>query len=268
MLSKLHANEIAKIRVGFSDNLLYKAIKGACLSCCEIPKVYPLCQEQVFVEVCYLLDELKQEQEDVQWENLYRNIRQDYHVQNTTIPDNELDCIAITIVYTLASIMAVSYPSFYHKLAERLMLQVVSVKSIVPQTALDNLMDGIEEYDKAIAQWLKDYMESDEFITDKINTYIAPEQTNEGKYIRFTKTATIDQRAEFTSLLHRKISSGKKRGLAGDIRAYLNSNITDGIIEISGYDKDIYNELVKKWGYKQRYNTFMDANPKLIRKRH
>ncbi|MBO4250907.1 MAG: hypothetical protein J5884_06575 [Paludibacteraceae bacterium] len=225
-------------------------------------------QEQVFVEVGYLLDELKQEQQDVQWENLFRNIRQDFHVQDTSVPDHELDCIAITIVYTLASILAVSYPMFYHKLSEQLMLQVVKIKSVVPQSALDNLMDGIEKYDKAIAQWLKKYMESDAFMSDVFASYLSSNQIIEGTHIRFTKTATIDQRAEFTSILHRIISSGKKQGLAGDIRAHLNRNIEDSIIEISGYDKDIYNELVAYWGYKQRYNTFMDANPILIRKRH
>lgn len=267
MLNRLQPNDIDKIRTIYSDNVLYKAIKEACLSCCEIPKVYPLCQEQVFVEVMSLLDELKQEQQDVHWENLFRNIRQDYHLQNTAIPDIELDCIVVTIVYSLASVLTVSYTSFYHQLAEKLLMQVVKIKS-VPQTALDYLMDGIEKHDKEIAEWLRGYMETDEFISDKIKSLFLPTQTREGKYIRFTRTATIDQQAEFTSLLHRIISSGKKQGIAGDIRNHLNKNITDGIIEISGSDKDIYSELVADWGYEQRYNTFMNAESKMIRKRY
>ena len=267
MLSKLRANEVAKIRNGFSDNLLYKTIREACLSCCEIPKVYPLCQEQVFVEVCYLLDELKQEQQDVQWTNLYRNIRQDYHIQNTSIPDNELDCIAITIIYALASVLVVSYPTFYHQLAQSLFLQVVKVKSTIPQNALDSLMDGIEKHDKAIAQWLKEYMETDEFVSDMITSYFTPAQTIEGKFIRFTKTATIEQRAEFTSVLHNIISAEKKQGKAGDIRSFLNESIRNEVIEISGSDKDIHTQLTDMWGYTQQYNTFMNAEPKLTRKR-
>lgn len=267
MLSRLRPNDIANIRNRYSDNVLFKAIREACLSCCEIPKVYPLCQEQVFVEVMSLLDELKQEQQDIHWENLFRNIRQDYHLQNTAIPDIELDCIVVTIVYSLASVLTVSYTSFYHRLAEKLLMQVVNIKS-VPQTALDNLMDGIEKHDKEIAEWLRGYMETDEFISDKIKSLFLPTQTREGKYIRFTRTATIDQQAEFTSLLHRIISGGKKQGIAGDIRNHLNKNITDGIIEISGTDKDIHSELVADWGYEQRYNTFMNAEPKMIRKRY
>lgn len=268
MLTKLQTNEIAKIRNGFSDHLLYKTIKDACLECCEIPKVYPLCQEQVFVEVCYLLDELKQKQQDVQWGNLYRNIRQDYHVQNTSIPDNELNCIAITIVYALASILAVSYPSFYHKLAESLLLQVVKIKFAVPQSALNNLMDEFEKCDKTIAQWLKEYMESDEFISDVFTSYFTPAQTKKGKYICFTISATIDQRADFTSILNGIIYANKTRGKAGEIRSFLNKSIRDGVIEISGFDKDIFKELVDNWGYKQQYNTFMAAEPKLLRKRY
>ena len=268
MLSRLQPNEIAKIRNGFSDNPLYKSIKEACLSCCEIPKVYPLSKEQVFVEVGYLLDELKQEQQDVQWKNLFRNIRQDFHVQNTAIPDQELDCIALTIVYTLASIMAVSYPTFYHKLAEQLMLQVVKIKSVVPQSALDNLMDGVEKQDNAIAQWLKDYMESDVFISDTFASYLSLGQIVEGTHIRFAKTATIDQRAEFTSILHTIIEKGKKKGKAGEIRTFIKKSIVDNVIEVNGSDKDIYNELVTNWGYSQGYNTFMEAEPKLPRKRY
>lgn len=268
MLSKLQPNNIDKIRTHFSDNVLFKAIKSACLSCCEIPKVYPLCQEQVFVEVVALLDELKQEQQNVQWENLFRNIRQDYHLQNTAIPDSELDCIALTIVCALASILAVSYTTFYHKLAEQLMLQVVKNKSVVPQSALDNLMDGIEKHDKAIAQWQREYMDTNEFLSDKITACIMPPQMTEGKYIRFTKSTTIEQRAEFTSTLQAIIASGKKKGLAGMIRHHLKTSVNDEVIELYGTDKDIHQELVDDWGYKQGYNTFMNAEPNLPRKRH
>lgn len=267
MLSRLQPNEIAKIRNAFCDHIVYKSISEACLSCCERPKVYPLCQEQVFVEVCFLLDELKQNQKDVQWRNLFRNIRQDYHLQNTAVPDTELDCIALTIVYALASILAVSYPVLYHELAELLFLQTVKVKSVVPQDALDNLMNGIEKYGTTIAKWLKDYMDSDSFVSDKITSYIAPPQTIKGTYIRFTKTATIEQQAEFTSLLNRIITEKKTKGKAADIRYLLNKYISDNIIEISGTEKDIYDELVAIWGYNQQYNTFMAAEPKLIRKR-
>ena len=172
MLTKLQPNDIANIRNRYSDNVLFKAIREACLSCCEIPKVYPLCQEQVFVEVVSLMDELKQEQQDVHWENLFRNIRQDYHLQNTTVPDKELDCITITIVYALASILAVSYISLYHRLAEKLMLQCISHKSAVSPEALDSLMDGIEKYDNEIAEWLRNYMDTNEFLSDKITAYI------------------------------------------------------------------------------------------------
>ena len=268
MLSRLQPNDIDKIRTIYSDNVLYKAIKEACLSCCEIPKVYPLCQEQVFVEVVSLLDELKQEQQDVHWENLFRNIRQDYHLQNTTVPDKELDCITITIIYALASILAVSYISLYHRLAEKLMLQCISHKSAVSPEALDSLMDGIEKYDNEIAEWLRNYMDTNEFLSDKITAYIMPPQTIEGKYISFTKSATIDQQAVFTATLHTIISGGKKKGLAADIRFHLKSAFNDGIIELVGSDKDIYNELVTNWGYSQGYNTFMEAEPKLPRKRY
>lgn len=267
MLTKLHPNEIAKIRTSFCDHILYKSISETCLSCCEIAKIYPLSQEQVFVEVCFLLDELKQNQKDVQWRNLFRNIRQDYHLQNTAVPGTELDGIALTIVYALASILAVSYPVFYHRLAELLFLQTVKVKSVVPQDALDNLMNGIEKHDKTISQWLKDYMDSDDFISDKIKSYIAPPQTMGGTYIRFTRTATIEQQAEFTSLLNRIIIEKKSKGKAADIRNLLNKHISDNIIELSGTEKDIYNELGDLWGYNQQYNTFMAAEPKLIRKR-
>ena len=269
MLNKFQASDVARIRNAYCGHVLYSNLSNACLSCCEEVKSYQLRPEQIFVEVVYLLDELKQQQQDIRWDNLYRSLRQDYQIQDNAISPNDCDRITTTIVCTLASILAVSYTNFYNRLAQKLFNQIVTTKLMLSEQALDDVMNGIEDRNIEIAQWLREYMESYTFESDAFTEYFSPiEMSGKGtpQHIRFTPKATTEQRSEFKSLIYKILSQKRKRGIAGEIKSLLRQRAMDEIIVLSGTDKDIYDDLRDYFGYTQSYSTFMDAEPKLIKK--
>lgn len=269
MLSRFQTNDIAKIRNNYSRHILYNTLNNACLACCEEVKSYSLRPEQIFVEIVYLIDELKQQQEDVTWGKLYRSIRQDYQMQDA-IADDDLERVVTTIICALASILAVSYTTFYHQLAQILLAQIVKPKTLLSPKALDELMDGIEAKSASVAEWMKIYMESDTFESDAFREYFSPvAETDKGtpKHIQFTATATSEQKSEFKSLITRILTQEKKHGMAGTIKCLLNKYVGDGILILFGTEKDVYNDLTIFYEYKQVYSTFSCAKPKLIMKK-
>lgn len=168
MVNAFHPKHLTEIRKAYSSHILYQVIYDACCSCCEITEKYQLRQEQIFAEVIYLIDQLKANQQDIQWDKLYRNTRQDFKMQNTSIPAKELDCITATIIGTLASVLATSHIEFYQDLAKSLFRQIYLPENNVPEQQLEEMMDGLEKYDAQIAQWLTNYMQSEVFIFDDI----------------------------------------------------------------------------------------------------
>ncbi len=269
MLGKFQPQDIAKIRNRYVGHILYVTLREACLSCCEEVKSYPLRPEQIFVEVMYLLDELKQNQSEVQWNNLYRVIKQDYQMQDNAITPDDCDRITTTILCALASVLAVSYTNYYQLLASKIFDKIVTTKAFLSEQALDDVMNGIEKCNLEVAQWLRDYMESDTFESDAFTEYFSPVELSENgapRHIRFTSNATTEQRNEFKSLIKNILSRKKKRGMAGEIKSLLRTYSMDDIIILSGTDKDIYQDLHDNYGYTQSYSAFMDAAPKLTKK--
>ena len=150
MVNAFRPKHLTEIRKAYSTHILYQAIFDACCSCCEITEKYQLRQEQIFAEVIYLIDQLKANQQDIQWDKLYRNTRQDFKMQNSSIPAKELDCITATIIGTLASILATSHIEFYQELAKSLFRQIYLPENNVPEQQLEEMMDGLEKYDAQI----------------------------------------------------------------------------------------------------------------------
>ena len=265
MLNVFLPRDVADIRQRYAGEMLYNIIRKATFPCCEIPRVYTFTPEQVFVELIYWLDELKQQQQDIQWELLYRSIKKDYRMHDKSIPEMELDCIACTIVCSLASILTVATPAFYNRLAEMLMKQIYLPENHVPETELEQLMDGIEDNDKNIACWLDEYMASNKFLSDEFVTYFTPNSI-EGEYIQFTSTASNPQRAEFKSTLKRIISQNYTQGKAADVKAYLKKSKDDDVIVLKGTDADIFRELQTYYDLKVSRSAFFYAEPKLTGK--
>lgn len=264
MLSAFQRKDVVNIRNNYSTSLLYITLRCACAECCDRPQSYLFTEEQVFVEVSYWLDELKQEQQDVMWDDLYRTIRKDYRIQDTSIPEEELDYITSTIVCALASILTISIHRFYHGLAEKLFIQA---SHNVPESfegALDKLIDGIENHDVELRQWLDDYMQSDEFISNDFLYYFSPVETI-GKHIVFTKQATNEQRAEFISVIKKEANSSKTHGKTVRIKAILVKYRSDEVIELIGKDSDIFEELNTIYKANISHSAFY-RKPKLIKK--
>lgn len=266
MLKQLQPKEVESIRQHFASHILYCTIKEACCDCCSLIQTYCLRQEHVFVEIIAYLDDLKEKQQDIKWHNLYKDIYQDYRFQNTQFLDEDLHTIASTIVCTLASILTISLPYFYHSLAEKLLQQVFSHNHNIPHEQLFALMDTMEQHDTEISLWLNDYMQSNEFISDEIKVYLLPlgmQIKGIPQHITFTENATANMRNEFNSFLLKAINNPKNYGKAGQIKTLLRRYQDDEVISLSGTEKDIHNDLVDCYNYKQAYNTFNAACPKL-----
>lgn len=270
MLKKLQPKEIENIRQCFTSHILYDAIKEACCDCCALTQTYCLRQEHVFVEVISYLDDLKENQQNIKWHHLYKDIYQDYRYQNSQIPSEELHAITSTIICTLASVLTISFPYYYHSLAEKLLQQVFAHNHNVPREQLFALMDTMEQRDKDISQWLNDYMQSDEFISDEMKEFLLPlEMQIKGtpQHITFTEHATIGMRDEFNSVLLRVINDPKNYGKAGRTKTLLKKYENDGIIQFLGTETDIYRDLVSCYDYKQDDSTFFAASPTLSKTR-
>jgi len=268
VLNKLQPKEVENIRQHFYSHPLYTSIKEACSDCCALTVTSCLRQEHIFAEVISFIDELKQHQQDIQWKHIYQDIYQDYRYQNSQILDEELHTISSTIVCTLASILAMSIPSFYHSLSSNLLQQVFKHNQRVPSEHLYALMDTMEGYDKEISHWLDEYMQSDDFISDTIQEYFMPVDMLVKKmpeHIIFTNTATISMRDEFKNVLIKAIRDKKNWGKAGRIKYLLNKYRDDEIILLLGNEIDIYRDLCECYDYKQDRSTFLAAGPKLTR---
>ncbi len=268
MLSILQPKDIANVRSKFATHPLYVAIYDACSDSCAIPKYFQFRQEHVFIEVITLLDSLKEFQDDIDWRRLYRQTIQDYRYLDSNIPDGELACIAAIVCTTLASILVISTPGVYHEIGESLMQQAFAHDNNVPHEELYDLCDRIEQHEEQLKHWIDDYIDSDEFTSEVFESLFADTdlKTDKGspKHIKFKIGVSTTLRQEcmesFLKAINAESNYGKAKKVKG-ILYYYSSN--DDVLELSGTEMDIYNDLCEIYGYKQAYNTFSLAEPKL-----
>lgn len=268
MLSKLLPKDLAKIRVSFASHPLFVAIQDACGDCCAIPRYFQFRQEHVFIEVITLVDFLKENQGDTDWRRLYNQIIQDYRYLDSKIPDEELACIAAIICITLATILVMSVPRVYHEMGESLLQQVFAHDNNVPREGLYDLCDRMEEHEEQLKVWIDEYIESDDYISEAFESLFADTEikTDKGspQHIRFKAGVSTTLRQECMESLQKAINAESNYGKAKKIKGilyYYSSN--DDVLELSGKEMDIYNDLCEYWGYQQAYNTFSLAEPKL-----
>ncbi len=269
MLSKLLPKDLANIRNRFASNPLFLAIQDACGDCCAIPQYFQFRQEHVFIEVITLLDFLKENQNDTDWSRLYNQITQDYRYLDSKIPNDELECIAAIVCTTLASILVMSIPRDYHEIGESLLQQVFAHNNDVPREALYDLCDRMEQHEEQLKGWLEEYIDSDNFISEAFESLFADTEiaTDKGnpKHIKFKVGASTTLRKECMESLQNAINADSNYAKAKKVKSilYYYSN-SDDVLELSGTEMDIYNDLCEFWGYKQAYNTFSLAEPKLV----
>lgn len=270
MLSKLRSANLADIRNNYATHPLFIAIQDACLDICSLPQTFQFRPEHVFVEVLTLLDYLKENQEDTNWSHLDTMLKQDYRFLDSSIPDNELCRIAATIDSTLASLLVLSTPRLYHTLGESLLQQAFAHDSNIPRDTLYDLCDAMESHDTQLLPWFDAYMQSDTFDSDAFLPFYestdVPTANGTPTHIVIVPTAKVDERNEFKSVLIAAITNTKNWGKAATIKRLLKKYRDEGIIILSGTEKEIYEDLCTFYGYDQDISTFYAADPKLSKK--
>lgn len=267
MLKILLPKDLENIRARFAEHPLLVAIQDACYDSCSIPQYFQFRSEHVFVEVIFLLDELKEKQIDVDWSKLHFRITQDYKYLDHDIPDNDLDCIASIICTTLASILTISVYGVYHDIAKMLFQQAFAHDLNIPRDKLFELCDRIEENEEQLSQWIEEYIQSEEFTSEVFESLFANTnlQTELGfsEHIQFVSGISVKLRNEFLGALKRTINNESNYGKAKKVKGLLLYYKNEGVIELKGTESDIYKDLKKYFGYNQSESTFYAAEPKL-----
>lgn len=267
MLSKLLPKDIQDIRLSFGSHPLFSAIRDACDDCCAIPQYFQFRQEYVFAEVTMLLDSLKKSKGNTDWRRLYNQILQDYRYLDPNIPKDELECIAAIICTTLASILVMSIPRLYHEIGESLLQQTFAHDNEVPRDKLYELCDRMEEHEEQLKDWFEEYIESGDLLSKAFESLFADAdiKTDKGtpKHIKFVVGASPELKKECMELIQRAIDAKSNYGKAKKIKNHLVYYKNEDVLELSGTEMDIYNDLHDYYGYKQAYNTFSLAEPKL-----
>jgi len=266
MLNISKPKDIALIRENYSTHPLFITLRDACTGCCDLTRTYDLRPEQLFVDVIHLLDEWKHHDGNVDWSNLYRLLKQDYHLIDKNISDNDLSIIASTIVTTLGNILT-AYFSYYKNLAfwtiaQSLLLQPTDQYISIPQQSKDEIAKGIIRHNHELITWLDNYLHSATYLSASINNLfnnIGNSDVN-ARHIVFTTTATTQQREEFISTLLR-LAKAKKgtKGTAEKVKKLLIKYHSDGIIKLIAPIDGIYDDLVNIYGYKQSRSGFYDS---------
>lgn len=267
MLNIAKPKDIALIRDSFSTNPLFITLQDACSACCDIPRTYALRPEQIFVDVIYLLDECKRLNANVEWNNLYRQIRQDYQLINKDISNDDLGIIASTIITTLGTILTAHFAYYknltYWTIAQSLLTQPTDDQITIPRQAKDELTQGIVRHNQDLTTWLNNYLQSTDYISTQINDLynnLDPLSANRPKHIVIVSEAPQQQRGEFQSIMLRLCNAPKgKKGVAAKVKNYLIKAHRDGIIRLIGPIDSIYDDLVKFYGYQQSRSGFYDA---------
>lgn len=267
MLNIAKPKDIALIRENFSNNPLFITLQDACSACCEIPRTYALRPEQIFVDVIYLLDECKRLNANVEWNNLYRQIRQDYQLINKDISNDDLCIIASTILTTLGTILTAHFAYYqnltYWTIAQSLLIQPADDQPTIPQQAKNELNQGIVRHNQDLTTWLNNYLQSTDYISTQINDLynnLDPLASDRPKHVVIVSEASQQQRGEFQSIMLRLCNALKgKKGVAAKVKNYLIKAHRDGIIRLIGPIDAIYDDLVTFYGYQQSRSGFYDA---------
>lgn len=214
------------------------------------------------------MDFLKENQGDTDWRRLYNQIIQDYRYLDSNIPNEELECMSSIICVTLASLLVISIPRTYHELGESLLQQAFAHDNNVPRNELYDICDRMEQHEEQLKPWIDDYIDSDEFTSKEFESLFADTdiKTNKGTplHIKFKAGVSTILRQECMDSLQNAISAKSNYAKAKKVKGILYYYSRNDVLELNGTEMDIYNDLCEFYGYKQAYNTFSSAEPKLV----
>lgn len=155
------------VRNEYADNSLYRFIWLHYSNYETELKVLRLCPEELFLYVMHLVDDIKEKEEDYEEEipALWDSIYNDLYEYAEGVSDDELSDAAVLIIVLLITVLCESEYLFHRNLAH-----TIGVKSMLRAKNPSRMYDFVyeEQLDKPLSEWIHGYMDSDEWLSDKI----------------------------------------------------------------------------------------------------
>lgn len=257
---RFQQNSIERIRRDFRDNILYSTISSSFPR--AITGQYALSAEQVFVEVIQLLDNLKEYQEDIDWQDLYDWLLDECSRSCSDISEDQLHAVASIIIVVLGAVLLHS-PYRFYKNTGKLLLKQYNDKNENTEHR-QKIMRMVEAIDKAgtdICQWIVNYMRCNAFLSEILNQYIEQESTktypHKFKYLNKNVDKAIIE--EIETQFHRVATDSKHP--SKDLIHLLRFDYHEYITLKGVGAKNVWKEFRDFYGLKQSYPTFSSHYP-------
>lgn len=175
-MKKLQKSAREEIRNKYAQHVVYNVIKATERSWFNLVPSYRLSAEQVFCEVMLLIDEVKYEQYDFQYENVYSNLSIEYRQEADDVSNDEINNIVSIIVATFFSILGTSEYNAYRSFASE--LATICIRN---NKGLRHQCSGIftifDQSCTEIGNWLdNEYMheQNQEYISEDLQRIVSP----------------------------------------------------------------------------------------------
>ncbi len=169
MLDLLQRKEKAKVKKLFAHNAVYVSLQHVCKEYECRMTVFRLSPEDVFAEVIWLLDSIKEDTDGAEdmcatlWNELYCNYRD---IAGSELTDEELR-LAVTIVMLMVVICLNAMDAgYYAHLAEVLMQGIYDHYNPQWHDVRHTLEDHLKDTGQLMV-WVRAYMDSDHFLSDE-----------------------------------------------------------------------------------------------------
>ena len=261
---QLQQSSIEKIRADFETHILYVAINSAFPR--AISGRYALSAEQVFVEVVKLLDILKRQQEDVQWDDLYEYLEDECSRSCKDIRDDELHAIVSTIIMALSPILLYAPYRHYKHLGKSLMEQHLEKNSFVEQRQkIERMVGAMDRKMRELREWLVEYMNTEGFLSQRLKTYYEQEKKDmyAHRFKYMNKNVPEEKAMEIEAKFHQVAAENEhpSQDLIDLIRYEYSTYLS-----VSGVGaKKVWKEFHDFYGLKQSYATFCSHYPNQLK---
>ncbi len=173
-MKKLQEDAKERVASRYNSHPLYSSIKKTELEWFDMSKNYRLSAEQVFYEVISAIDELKEQECKVDWNNLYKKYVIDFR-QSVPIPtdDREINDIVTIVMISLFSSLALSENQVLQTLAGKLAYQCAENNEGYYRK-FQNTFCIFDQFANKIEEWIDRYLTSKEYLSDQLELLIHP----------------------------------------------------------------------------------------------
>ena len=219
MQNRLNEKQRGLIAEVYRQNPLYKTCQYAFKRSEAQMNVLRFSPDEVFTEAVDLIDNVIVERDDLEdylsllWDDLLTKIRR----WEPKAQDSELNMAVSAILYAAAEAVSSVRMQDYDDLAAML-LRIIKTRSSISAMEHGKLLDDIAHYQEEVEEWMLDYLDSETFLSDEIDSSIMPSKKNQrsGNVVHDVETITdtfiinCDERQEISNIRLQLIYRGLK----------------------------------------------------------